>query len=289
MQSTSALLLSSQNQRLFLRADCQPLRGPCVPGPPVGATEYLGQRYQNYRRSGYIDLDQDMHLRVVAPVMRPGSNGLALEPSEASATSAGLSVNVRASKDLLGYETAIYMLIPTEKGVMIKLNSLDAKPVSSASSDLEKTDYLQASEGSPYFLRLYFQLRRSDFDHDSALLLANSSSALDEASSRFEMNPNSVCGSGDSATNDVQCIALPHQAVMIAELGIQVQQRMIYVPVESSLQDALRAYGEQHPKRLIASLRVFRRVGATQIPIRFNKDSDEILRLPVAGGDRVEW
>ena len=76
---------------------------------------------------------------------------------------------------------------------------------------------------------------------------------------------------------------------MIAELGIHVQQRLVYVPVESSLQDALRAYGETNSKSLISTLHVSRRVGTRQLPIRFNRDSDEILRLPVAGGDRVEW
>lgn len=289
LQSTRALLLFSQNHRLFLRADCEPIRGPCVPGPAIDAIAYLGQRYQNYRRSGYIDLDPDMRLRVIAPIMRSGSNGIALEPSEVSATSAeNITIEGRAWKDLLGYETGIYTLVPADNGVVLKLNSLEAKPVSGSGSDLQTTDYLQPRSDSPDVLRLYFQLRRSDFDHDSALLVANSSAALEQASTRFETNPNSICGSRQSAGEDVQCFAPPHQVAMIAELGIRVQDRIVYVPVESSLQTALRAYGEQDPKRLIPSLRVFRRVGAREIPIRFNKDSDEILRLPVAGGDRIE-
>lgn len=290
IQSTSALILFTQNQRLFLRADCEPGRGPCIPGPPVSATTYLSERYQNYRRSGYIDLDSDMRLRVIAPIMRPGSDGLALETrSEEPANTGKLNVNVRASSDLLGYETAIYRLAAADNGVVMGLTSLEAKSVSGLQSDLEKIDYLQSQLSSPHVFRLYFQLRRSDFDHDSALLIANSSAALDDVSRRFERDPNSICGAAAPGQSDLQCIALPHQAVMIAELGVQVQQRMVYLPVESNLEAAVRAYGEQDAKRLIPTLRVYRRVGAREIPIRFNRDLDEILRLPVAGGDRVEW
>ncbi|MBV9157194.1 MAG: hypothetical protein JO097_13105 [Acidobacteriaceae bacterium] len=283
MHSTSALLLSSKAGRLFLTPDCQPGRGPCIPGTPVLASDYVDRRYQDFRESGFIDLDSDMRLRVVGPIMRPGTEGPPLIASASSRSpSGGLNMNVLASPDLLGYESAIYALRPTENGIAATLISIDVKPIAGSAADLRKTDYLRLPN-SPQYLRLYFQLQRSDFDHNSALLTADSLSALDQVSRRFEKDPSAVC----AAT--AGCITLPRGVVMIPELAVHVRERTVYVALESNLQDALRSAGEHDARTLVKSLRISRRLGTRQVPIRFDRTSDEVLGLPLIGGDQITW
>ncbi len=283
MHSMSALLLSSENGRLFLTPNCRPGTGPCVQGTPVPASDYLDRRYQNFRESGFVDLDGDMRLRVVAPIMRVGADGPPLIASASSRSeSGGLNMNVLASPDLLGYESATYALHSAENGVWVSLASIELKPIAGSASDLHTTDYLQF-RNSPQFLRLYFQLQRSDFDHNSALLTADSTSGLDQASRRFEKDPSGVCGAAAG------CITLPRGVVMILELAVNVRGQTVYVALESDLQDALRAAGEHDPGNLIKTLKISRRLGARRIPIHFDRNSDDVLRLPLIGGDQISY
>jgi hypothetical protein len=276
----AAIVAYTEQKRLLVRGDCPQSSDTCSPFKPVDAGEYASEQYDHYRESGFVTLRPDMRLRVVAPIMRHGSSASPVVTDVAP-------VDVKSSADLLGYETAVYSLIPGPAAdLSVELDDMSVKPVAQTSPDaLERRDLLEALPKN-VCLRLYFQLRHSMKDHTTVLLMAKTQGELNEASGKFEENPDDFCA---APHNDAHCLAFPKFTAVTSEVKVYVQKRPVYVPISATVREAVLAYGDADPQTVAPRLKVGRSWNSHLVPVRFDAKSSAILSLPVVAGDRITW
>lgn len=270
------LNLFTQDKRLLLQGACPPHSKSCTPMEPTDPAQYVDRHYSNYRQSGFVNLDSNMRLRIVAPIMRPGSAEI---PT---------STNAPPPKDLLGYETAVYDLQPAQQqGLTVVLNSIHVQASDKADErQVPRVDYLKEISGEVY-LRLYFQLRHSSASRGMVLLQAPSQGMLNEASGAFEEAPDKFCAAPDPAS--ARCVVFPKFSTVNAEVKVGVKKKFVYVPLGGTVADALAAYGVGDPKQIAHRLDLTRFWQFKTVPVKFDRDSTAILQLTVIGGDRITW
>ncbi len=284
---TPYLRVSSTENRLLLSAVC-PRRAklPCPGFERMAASEYASLRYSNYQHTGSLPLDRYMRLRIVAPVLKKGAT-TPLETTSESLSGNHFQLTVRASKDLLGYETSIYDLRPAPGGGVIPVQvSSHLQPVAgTAEMAHSPTNYIPAESHARYF-ELVFQLRRGTADHDMVLLAASSRLELKEALERFTKDPDSVCRIRSA---EAKCLLFPRFTAVNPEMKVFVMDREIDLALGKTLQEALGQYGISSPDKLIRKLRITRQENGGTYAVRFEKTKPQILDLPLTGGDRIWW
>jgi hypothetical protein len=284
----AAIVAYMEQQKLFVRGDCPQSSETCAPFKPIEADRYASEQYDHYRESGFVTLQPDMRLRVVAPIMRRGGSGTPLIAEDsANSDSASSNIDVSAGGALVGYETAVYDLIPGSAGALsVQLEKMEVKPVANAApASVERRDLLEVLP-KDMWLRLYFQLRRSVKDHETYLLMAKSLGRLNEASGEFEEDPDAFCA---APHNDAHCLAFPKFTAVTAEVKVHVQKRDVYVPISATLRDAIAAYGEADPKSVAPDVKVRRRWNSRLVPVEFDTKPARALSLQVVAGDRITW
>jgi hypothetical protein len=262
-----AIVVLNQNDQLLVRGDCPQNSKACNPLSPTGAEQFASQQYDEYRHSGFVTLRPEMRLKVVAPILRSGSG--------------------EASPDILGYETALYDLKPAGSGAInTRLGGIETQPVGKNNSGtLVGTNYLE-NLPSPSFLRLYFHLRHARKDDNIALLVSASEGKLNEDSGEFEANPDAFCAAPHGVT---RCISFPKSSAVNAEIRVYVRKRLLYVPLSDSISDALIQSGIEDPKAVVKNLKIQRSWDERLVPVRFDRNSATILRLPLIAGDRISY
>jgi hypothetical protein len=282
-----ALVVTNDQNKLFIRGDCPSNSTSCTPLKQTEADQFASTQYNQYRESGFVNLQPGMRLHIVAPVMRGGAEPQMPLTEPDSGGAASSTITARASRDLLGYETARYILRPASGGrVMPKLESIDVEPLEKvAPADLKRTDYMEdvPKEG---FFRLYFQLRHAMKDHNTVLLVSGSEGALNEASGAFEEDPDAYCSATHAGTT---CIAFPKFTAVSAEIKVYVKKHAVYVPLSGRVSDALISAGIHDPNSIARKLRVERVWDSRLVPVKFDSESVSLLRLPLVGGDRITF
>ncbi len=279
-----AMILFQNNGKAMLRGDCPQGAEHCFPLNPVAPDEYVSSQYDQYQQSGFVSLRPEMRLRIVAPILRPGSQ-LPLATVQDKQQERP-SLTAKASPDLLGYQTALYNLDADGSGkVIASLENINLQPAGKNNpNELTRTDYLKDIT-KPGFFRLYFQTRESPNDKMQALLVSSSQGKLNIASSEFE-DSDRYCA---SAHQDVRCVAFPPGTAVNAEIKVHLKKQTIYLPLSATVNDALKAYGADDAKTIAARLRIERIWDYQLVPLQFERQSAAILKMPLMGGDRLSW
>lgn len=282
------LMLLTPGNQVLLKGTCPPHSKSCTPLEPTDTGQYADRRYSNYRQSGFVNLDSDMRLRIVSPIMRPGSTEAVTSGAAATDAAQNSPITAYLSKDVLGYETATYTLQPGgRQSVSVDLDSVQVRPTgNSTEQQLPRTDYLKGVPQNVY-LRLYFQLRHSGGDHSIVLLQGASQGQLNEASGAFEEAPGKFCAAPEPSS--VRCVTFPRLAAVNAEIKVKLKKKFVYVPLGGTVADALAAYGVDDPKQIARKLKITRLWQLNRVPIKFDRDSTAVLQVVVIGGDRIKW
>jgi hypothetical protein len=282
-----AMALFQNNGKVMLRGDCPQGAEHCFPIDPTPPDDYASGRYDQYQRSGFVSLQADMRLRIVSPILRPGSKLAVQTVAETKGPANASPLAAKASDDLLGYQTAFYNIDITGKSgqITVELDSIDLQPAGKNSgTELTRKDYLKGAP-QPGFFRLYFQTRESPSDRAQALLASASQGELNLASSEFEDS----AGYCDAPHKGVYCTAFPPGTAVNAEIKVYLKKRAIYLPLSATVDDALKAGGVDDPKAAIAQLSIRRLWDAQLVPLQFSRQSTAVLAMPLIGGDRLRW
>lgn len=274
----------SDQSKLMVRGDCRTLSKGCSPLKPTEADLYASENYDSYKESGFVTLRPNMQLRIVAPVLRPGSQA---DPAASTGPSQGSEITLRASNDLTGYETALYSVSGDRDGaVSLRLASISLQPIGKHNeSDLRRTDYLAKLKKSD-FLRLYFQLRHAPAGHPQVLLIGDSQGELNEASGQFEPAPDQYCAEQHP---HARCIVFPRLTAVNAEIRVFVRRHAVHVPLSATVSDAIVAAGFADPPAVVRKLKLKRMWDGHLVPLTFDRTNTPILSLTVSGDDRIAF
>ena len=144
----------------------------------------------------FADLSPGWRLRIVAAVTKSGKYLVETKPAEQHGTTSGIGLTLKASDDLIGFETAFWSIAARPGGgVSLQLASaeltVDGKPNPIAKPDRA----LIHAPKSARYIRIFYLTRKSDSDHNMAIAGSSRKDQLELFTKSFRESPVDACAS----------------------------------------------------------------------------------------------
>ena len=248
-----------------------------VPLDPRAAYQLL---HPPDRLTGYVDLGPEIRLQVNSPVLREGTPADA--PIIESSRIDGLSIEVKSSDALLGFEAAWYAVRPRQSGVGFEIVPLSAeKHVAGGTEALAAParNYFQFAPQAAFY-RLFYKTDRGA----TRIVIAGAATraALDSLSRELD-------GDTGACERSAMCVVMPQYVAANPDVVVLVNGREVPVPVGATIRAAIQANGEKDPARVLGQLQVRRLFRGKPAVVEFDRTSQEILGLILFGGEEIAW
>jgi hypothetical protein len=238
------------------------------------------------RRSGFVDLGAEKRLQVVSPILREGAapDAVILETANISGSGNSLTVDVKSTPNLIGFETAWYAIQPKAGGIGFTISPLSAEKHIQAKTEAAAapaTNYLQFPPQAAFY-RLFYKADQTDVV--AVVMAAPTRAELDRQSKAFEADP-SLCEKLASR----MCAVFPRRVGVNPFLIATVNGSETTLPVGTTVRGAIQSAGERNAERLLLQLTVLKPYAGKPVPVEFDRASPEILSLTLSGGESISW
>ena len=276
-------------QRLDRRTETQ---GCLAPGDGIHLAERVAQSLPlelnaTFRllHGSQVDIGPRTRLEVVSPVFREGtpSTVSASEPVETTGNGSGLTVTVRASANLIGFETAWYgvqrhaghaglAIVPlrAERNVQGKVEKLTGPATNVFSFPADAA-----------FYRLFYKADQTEFT--ALAVAARTEGELEGRTKMIEAGPASC-----KKLNDEWCFAIPKGVGVNAYIVVSVNGNEVAVPWPATVQSAIQKGGED-AQAILSRLVVRKGYGGRLAPVEFDRSEHAILGMMLTGGETIAW
>ncbi len=214
--------------------------------------------YGEYERLGYLDLVPGFRLRSVEPIREAG--------------------------EVVGFLTCFYDLLPTGGGLRAQAAASEANVRGAITAGTAKDHPVLHLPPDATRLRLFFRSWNVSGHRRIALLAARTFEDLEAASQAFEANPEAFCAKPGS-----NCVAVPNDAVLGAEIRVETAKGPAYVPIAGNLSELLREQKVKKPEDALPSLKILRPFEGKMQPIVFDASKPGILGYIPVGGEKIIW
>ena len=222
---------------------------------------------------------------MVAPLLKPGVTEVKIVQS-ASADGQKLEFD---AVGLDGYETSYYAVQAKDGGgVQFSLSSVEQNRMDVVTRPNAPTGFQLHLDPSARYFRLMFLRRASIADRDISLLGAPEWGLMLDAAQRFD----TIAGAVDDCdkVRGLACVALAKQTAILAEVGIEANGKLVYLPVGGTLRDLLGISGrDTQSAGSLSGVKVERSWHGRMLPVEFDRGNQRSLGLILLAGDRVTW
>jgi hypothetical protein len=236
--------------------------------------------------SNQLDITSQMRIQVLSPIVREGAapDSPALEPAQTTGKGNSLTVNIKSSADLLGYETASYAVQTKAGGIGLSIVPLYAER--HIGSDIERrsqpaTNYFQFPADAAFY-RVFYEAQQTEY---AAIIVA--------ARTRAELERRTkLLGTGTASCeklNNELCVVVPKQVAINGLAPVTVNGRQTFVAWGTNVGGVIRAAGERQENRLLAKLAVYKTYHGKLFGVEFDRASPAIFNLIVSGGEVLSW
>ena len=237
------------------------------------------------RNDGYIDLRAGHRIRVAGPVFRDGAPPGAEVYREAEpprVEGGGITLTLKKSPDVLGFEVDWYGVEAAAPGVRIAPLSAERRIEGEELHLKSPTVNPFSFDPSAAFFRLMFLARlEDDPDHDILMLAAPTPVELERRYKRIKADPTRC------ADEVAFCVGAAKHVAFVPFVSVRANDRETHLAPGAVLRQALREAGVAAPESVVDSLTVWKPFGDRMARVEF--DSDDILNLPLEGGERLVW
>jgi hypothetical protein len=235
--------------------------------------------HPSYRQSGYVDLGPEIRLEVNSPITRDGA------PPIESSRIEGLTVEVKTSAGLLGFEKAWYAVRPKPGGAA----GSEIVPLSAERHIGGNTEAV-AEPARNYFLfppdTGFYRLFYKTDEGMTRIVVAGARTRSDlQRATQAAVSATDTCKSFEEG----RCVVLPQHVGANPDVVAIVNGQEIPLPVGSSVGTAIQAGGEKDPHSILPQLRVRRLYNGKPVAVEFDRSSQEILAMPLFGGEEISW
>jgi|SRR5579859_1057818 len=235
---------------------------------------------------GQVDIGPHSRLEVVSPILRSGAspNAQVLNPVDVSESAGGLSVTLRGADNLTGYETAWYAVEPRAGHPGFTIAPLFAERHVDGKVERRTqpaTNYFQFPVDAAFY-RLFYKADRTEF---TALVVAASTQAGLERSTQAL---NEGTGSCEKLPKNL-CVAIPKGVGINPLVEVTVNGKVLAVPWRATVREAIEEGGEVDPDAVLPRLAVYKPYRSSAASVEFDHGSPVILKLILAGGERISW
>jgi hypothetical protein len=239
---------------------------------------------------GRNDLTPVNSLRVVAPVVKPGTalpDGPLAEIQSVSAgsTPGAIDVDVKVKPEVIGYEIDWYDLAPQESGAGYRLVPRSAEvhigdQVRHPDASVKRFEFGPAAR----WYELYMMTKVSTNDFDFVVFSARTSQELHNSVAAFQMDAAKYLQTADPHTYTV----LPHGSGINAYIRVRLNGVLIDLQKPVSIRQAI-AQAKGDPAAALATLKVRKLHDGALYPVEWPAGSNAILLLPLEGGEEIAW
>jgi hypothetical protein len=240
---------------------------------------------------GRNDLTPANSLRVVAPVVKPGSalpDGPLAEIQSVSEGSkpGSIDVDVKAKPEVIGYEIDWYDFAPQESGPGYRLVPRSAEVHIGGQVQHPDATSVKRFEFGPAarWYELYMMTKVSSNDFDFVVFSARTSEELHKSVAAFQTDAAKYLETADPHTYTV----LPHGSGINAYIRVRLNGVLTDLQKPVSIRQAI-AQAKGNPASALATLKVRKLHDETLYPVQWPAGSDAILSLPLEGGEEIEW
>jgi hypothetical protein len=232
------------------------------------------------RQTGYVDLGPETRLQVVSPILREESppDAPILDATNLTGEGNRLTLTLKSTPNLVGYETAWYALQPKAGQIGFAIVPLSAEKhiqgkVEPAAAPA--TNYLKFGPQAAYY-RLFYKADQGEVVE--VVLAAPTRAELDRQAQAFNSGP-ALCAQVPSQA----CVVIPKRVALNPFLVVTVNGSETMVPVGSTVRAAI------HLERVPPDFKVYKLYDGKPVPVKFDRASPEILGLVLSGGERISW
>jgi hypothetical protein len=232
------------------------------------------------RQTGYVDLGPETRLQVVSPILREGAPPDAPIVDVSSLTGEGnsLTLTLKSTPNLVGYETAWYALQPKAGQIGFAITPLSAEKHIQGKiepSTAPATNYLKFAPQASYY-RLFYKADQGEVVE--VVLAAATRAELDRQTQAFNSD-SALCARVPSQ----MCVVIPKRVALNPFLVVTVNGRGTTVPMGSTVGAAI------HFGRVPPDLKVYKPYAGEPVPVEFDRSGTEILGLVLNGGEKISW
>jgi hypothetical protein len=231
-------------------------------------------------QTGYVDLGPETRLQVVSPILREGSTPDApiLDASNLTGEGNRLTLTLKSTPNLVGYETAWYAVQPKAGQIGFAIAPLSAEKhiqgkVEPAAAPT--TNYLKFEPQAAYY-RLFYKADKGEVVE--VVLAAPTRAELDRQTQTFNSDP-ALCAQAPTQ----MCVVIPKRVALNPFLEITVNDSETTVPLGSTVRTAT------HLDRVPPELKMYKLYAGKPVPVEFDRASPEILGLVLNGGEKISW
>jgi hypothetical protein len=249
-----------------------------LPLPPNAAFRLL--------HSNLGDIDLKTRLQVISPILKEGAapDAATVEPVEISGKGASLTLTVKSSPNLIGYETAWYGVQPNPTGPGFTIAPLFAERRIEGKVERRpqpSTNYFSFPPSAAFY-RLVYKAEQTEFT--AFVVAAHTRSELEQRAKTLETG----AGSCEKLGGEL-CIAIPMLVAVNQFVAVSVNGREIMVRWGAPVGEAIREAGERQPRAILPRLEVSKLYGSHLTPIEFDHSNPAILDMILTGGEAVSW
>jgi hypothetical protein len=240
---------------------------------------------------GRSDLKSVNSLRVVAPVLKPGTTYAppeAIQSTTQGSTPGSINVELKMSPSVIGYEIDWYDFPAQDSGPGYRLIPRRAEIHVGDNVEHPAAPSIGRFEFGPNarWYELYMMTKVSSNDFDFVVFSARTSNELQNRVAEFQKDATKFLQTADPTSYTV----LPHGSGINAYMRVKLNGVSIDLPKGNTVRQALAQAAPAHDPRLVLPLLRVRKLHDGKLfPVEWDKASDQILSLPLEGGEEINW
>jgi hypothetical protein len=207
-----------------------------------------------------------------------------LESIETSGRGNSLTVGIKSSPDLLGYETASYAVRTKPNGIGLSIVPLYADRHIGDGTERRPepaTNYFQFQPDAAFY-RVFYEAQQTEY---AAIIIAARTRAELERRTKILGTGTASC---DKLNNEL-CVAVPKQVAINGLVPVTVNGSQTFVTWGTNIGGAIRAAGERQANLLLPKLAVYKIYNGKPVGVEFDHASPAIFNLIVSGGEVISW
>ena len=237
---------------------------------------------------GYIDLGPQNELQVVSPVLKQGtpSDAPILETTSVTGNGGQLSVTVKSSPNLIGYETAWYAFRLKPDGSGSTIAPLGAERTIAGKKEPAAgpaTNWFQFPAQAGYY-RMFYKTDPADNGITEIVIGAATPADLDRLTQAMGAD-NATCDKSGST----MCVVVPRQVAVNPFLHATVNGADMRLNLGSSVRLAILAGGGSPRPADVPNLVVLKPYAGKLTPLEFSHSSPAIFDVVLLGGESISW
>ena len=247
----------------------------------------LPKRAQLLQGRGYLRSVNS--LRVVAPIYKPSASTdagviTAITQSEAAYN---LSVDLIDSHSATGYEIDWYDLLPVEgapgyrivpRSAEVHIEDKIEHPVSPSTSRFQ-------FDPNARWYQLFMMTKASANDFDFVVVSARTSGELLDDVAKFRRDSTAFLRDADPTSY----IVIPHGSGINSYIRIKENGNPVDLLRGSTVRNAIAIASGADPHILLSRLKLRKLHDGKLFPVEWDRTSDQILSLPLEGGEEIDW